>query len=736
LSQSSQSSLRRVEASRATLPIYAAALGISAFLLFWVQPLVAKMLLPLLGGAPAVWNTAMMFFQIMLLLGYLYAHVLSRHVAAARQPWVHAAVVLGAIAFLPVAIGADVPPTDSSPIAWLLGRLALSVGLPFFALSASAPLLQSWFNRTSHITAADPYFLYVASNLGSLLALVAFPVLIEPWLPLELQSRLWLGLYFILVVSIALCAAFMQTRAGTKAPEPTPSVCSPLPWRERLAWVALAFVPSSLLLGVTSYVMMDVASAPLLWLLPLALYLLSFVIVFARRPLIGLAFSLRGQAIGMSTLLLLFVLPYPPLGVSIAAHFATFFLTALVCHGALAARRPAAAHLTEFYLWISIGGALGGVFNALIAPVLFSSTYEYPLVLVLACLLRQAAASPPKPAWSDLLAPLAILASMVALIVLWTDIVALGWQLLALNLVLVVTAVFCLSDRAVRYGLAVAAVVVPVTVARSAEGVLETKRSFFGVSRVVSDRQAPLVNLVHGTVLHGAEFKDPARWRDEVLYYHPAGPIGQFFTRLRAARPAPQRVGVAGLGTGALACYARPDEAWIFFEIDPVVEALARDTRYFHYLEQCGERAKVVLGDARLSLAAERSDRYDVLVLDAFSSDAIPTHLMTREALRLYFRRLAENGVLLVNISNRHLDLWPMLDAAARDLGLARRRQFFVPSAQQASHHAIASDWVVMARGDGELAFLRGLPWSRSASTRGARPWTDDFSNILGVIRW
>src|SRR5579862_43594 len=590
------------------VPLYAATLFVSALLLFWVQPLIAKMMLPLLGGAPAVWNTAMMFFQLVLLAGYGYAHLLTRAVAPNRQAWIHGAVLVAAVAALPFAVGGEVPPTDAaSPVValWLVGRLSVIVGLPFFALSASAPLLQSWFTRSGQPAAEDPYFLYAASNLGSLVALLAFPLVLEPLTTLSLQSRLWTGVFAVLMAMVLACAVVAR-RASPRYGEGPAAIGvttgTVAHWRARALWIGLAFVPSSLLLGVTSYITTDVASAPLLWVIPLALYLLSFVVTFARRPPIRPSWALTGQAASITIVLVLLMIPTPPLRLVIPAHYLAFFFIALVCHGMLAARRPAAARLTEFYFYLSLGGALGGVFNALLAPILFSSSYEYPLVLILSCALRGASGPAVRPNKMDFLLPLAVLAAVVALIAGWSGLGVIEPAVVTVALLVIALAVFSLGNRALRFALAVAAVLVPTTLDRSTEGVLEQERSFFGVHRVLVDRAAPMLDLAHGTTLHGAELTDPAQWRTEVRYYYAGGPIGQFFARLRAVHPGPQRVSVTGLGTGALSCYALAGEPWTFYEIDPVVVRIAHDTRYFHYLEQCGGSTTIVLGDARLSL--------------------------------------------------------------------------------------------------------------------------------------
>jgi spermidine synthase len=717
-----------------TLPLYAATLFTSALLLFWIQPLVAKMMLPLLGGAPAVWNTAMMVFQLLLLAGYGYAHLLSSRIRPAHQPWVHGVVVLAAFAVLPVAIGDAQPSADASPILWLTLRLLACVGLPFFALSASAPLLQSWFARSGHHSADDPYFLYGASNLGSLLALVAFPLLLEPWLTLGVQSRLWMALYGLLIVLVGACA--LSSAGGARSePLSLPGAADgSVTLGQRLHWIALAFVPSSLLLGVTTFITTDVAAAPLLWVVPLALYLLSFVFAFARQPPVRPGWLAIGQAVGTCVVVLMFVLPTKALAATMAVHYAAFFVTALMCHAVLAAHRPAAAGLTSFYVYISLGGALGGIFNALLAPLLFSSSYEYPLMLVIACLLRPAAMRQAR-GLVDLVGPLALLVGMLALIRYWAALAALSPVALAAAVLAVPAAVFALSGRALRFALAVAAVLAPVVATRSIEGVIYQERSFFGVNRVKLDQESQTVDLMHGTTVHGAEFLDRAHWREPLSYYAREGPIGQLFAAWREVWPGPRQIAVVGLGTGALACYARPSDAWTFYEIDPAVEHIARDTRFFHYLESCGVAAKVVLGDGRLSLRSA-SRRYDALILDAFSSDAIPLHLLTREAVLLYFDHVVDNGLVVLHISNKHLELAPMLKALARDLDLAERHELFMPPPTAAASAVSTSEWVVLARREADLAFLGGAPlWGVDTSSRVVQPWTDDFSNILGVMR-
>jgi spermidine synthase len=719
------------------MPVFAAAIFTSAFLLFWVQPLFAKMILPLLGGAPSVWNTAMMFFQLVLLAGYGYAHLLTRRVDSLRwQIVIHGVVVAIGLAFLPFALGRDVtPPTDHSPVLWLVGVLAISVGWPFFALSASAPLLQAWFARAGHKASRDPYFLYAASNAGSLLALLLFPVLLEPELTLAGQAATWragyIGLLLLLVVTAVL---LLRAKSGVTVPENAAAPAAS--WTQRLIWVALAFVPSSLLLGVTTHITTDIASAPLFWVVPFALYLLSFIIVFAR-PL-NMDWVLMAQGAGavtvavMTILVLAFGLGGTVL-LTVGIHLSAFFATALMCHGELARRRPPASGLTTFYFCMSIGGALGGIFNALLAPALFHSDIEYFLALVAACLLRGLVKHDLRDyRVGDSLYPL-LLGLAVALVV-WcfsdnAPFALMGRMLFLLPCAL---ALYWFSERSLRFALGIAVVMGGAFFVRSSVDVLHTERSFFGINKVKLLEEDRKVGLVHGTTIHGTEFTDPKRRREPLSYYARSGPAGQMFAHGRAY----PRAALIGLGTGALACYRKSGEDWTFFEIDGAVERIARDTRYFHYLSQCGG-AKVVLGDGRLSLNKAPDRSYDLIVIDAFSSDAIPTHLLTREALALYLRKLRPGGVVLFNLSNKYLELGPVLSNGVASVDAFARRQLYYPTPEESARGAAASEWMVIAADKATLDFLKSDErWQETQAQAGARPWTDDFSNIFRVIVW
>ncbi len=613
-------------ASSTPIILFGAASFLSAFLLFWVQPLYSKMILPLLGGSPSVWNTAMMFFQLMLLAGYGYAHFLTRWGASLRwQVGIHGAVLAFGLLFLPLAVSPSLaPPTGSTPIYWLVGLFAVSVGWPFFALSASAPLLQAWFARNRHRFSSDPYFLYSASNFGSLLALLSFPVLLEPRMALAGQSNAWTLGYECLLALFVIVGLFrlMDHEPARHVPIVARSISPAAPGlNQRLTWVALAFVPSSLLLGVTTYITTDIASVPLLWIVPLALYLMSFIVAFARNSISPAAWTLKLQAIAVVVVatLLMLLLIFGMRGSVIlvmGAHLLAFAATALVCHIELARRRPAAENLTSFYFCMSIGGAAGGVFNALVAPLIFSSDYEYYLALIAACALRSLAGNAHKPfSIFDMLGPLllAIAVAAMAYGVFHADRLGLVGRLVCV--IPCAVALYSFADRPLRFALGVAAVMGTTLVVHDSVGVLATERNFFGINKVKLSDDGRETALIHGTTMHGTEFTDPALQREPLAYYARSGPVGQIFA-LSAPRP---NVAVIGLGAGALACYRRPGDSWTFFEIDSAVEQIARDTRYFHYLADCGGNSRVVIGDGRLSLKRIPDAQYDLIVIDAFS---------------------------------------------------------------------------------------------------------------------
>ena len=721
----------------------------SAFLLFWVEPLFAKLVLPLLGGSPAVWNTCLMFFQAMLLLGYLYAHVSSRYLDARRQTLMHVGLLALALLSLPVAIPAGwTPPATGNVIPWLLRLLAISVGVPFLVLAATAPLLQRWLSNLDHPAAKNPYMLYAASNAGSLLGLLSFPVVMEPNLRLGEQSRLWSAGYLAALVLIASCAwiVWRRSRSGASHPadvESTPDASLAPTWSDRARWIILSFVPSSLLLGVTTYLSTDVAAVPLLWVVPLALYLTTFIIVFARRSRERMKPAAVIHAVLVTTLILIVFWDADiDLRWEYLLHLSVFAATALVLHGELAALRPSPSHLTEFYLWMAFGGALGGAFNALAAPVLFNSIREYMLVLILACVLR--------PSWrsrlDDFLSRGGVPSIFTALIpalllaIFWKD--ARGHEILGISAKVILSVlagaiVVVMSSNTLRFGVSIAAIfIIGHTVVQRPPGALFEDRSFFGAYRV--ERAAGPANfLTHGTTIHGAQFLDEKRRRQPVTYYHPNGPAGQLFAGLQGRFPN-NKIGAVGLGAGSLICYSKPGEEWTFFEIDPLVERISRNTKYFTFLKDCAVKPKVVIGDARLTLARQPEHRFGLLIIDAFSSDAIPVHLLTREAFEVYKRALDEHGVLFVHISNQRLDLEPVVAALAKDAGMVALLNEYLPNrAREDKDLDYAADWVALARRREDLGPLandrRWRPLKRGGFPRS---WTDDYSDILSIVKW
>ena len=729
--------IKRRAAGSVLLASFTASLFLSAFLLFSVQPVVSRMLLPRLGGSPAVWNTCVCFFQAALLLGYGYAHFVAGRLQPRAQLALHGLVLASGLAVLPLSLGVDAPPTDAAPIGWLLMRLALAVGAPFIALAATAPLLQHWFSLTTHPQAADPYFLYVASNSGSLLALLSYPVLIETTLDLSGQAHLWSAGFAATAAAVLACGITAQRQA---APVPTPATVAAMEAltsnAERLRWVALAFVPSALMLAVTTYITTDIAATPLFWVVPLAIYIGTFILAFARRQFVRLRILLVLQGMALAAAGVVGMTGTTNAAGLIIA-ISAFTLTAAVCHTELAQRRPDVGRLTGYYLLISVGGALGGVFSALLAPVLFLGPWEYPLLLIAACLVRP----PPLPArrwenWAirgDLLLPVGLTALAIAL--LWAASPA-GPEALrpAARVVSIVApgaALLWFAKRRVRLAMALAGFLLfPALV--DASDTLIMARSFFGVHRVRRLPNEDLVVLQHGTTVHGMQSIRPGEELTPVGYYDRTGPFGRLFAALgRRALPI-TAVSVLGLGTGMLACYARAGEDWTFREIDRVVERIARDERWFHFVAGCGNHPAVVLGDARLTLASDTAARYDLVIVDVFSSDSVPVHMLTREALALYFARLKPDGIVLFHVSNRYLDLTPVVARLAADAG-APVRHLLVPPIG-AARRRIGAEVVAVAAPGGELDALAADGWD--VPTPGPVLWTDQRSDILGVIRW
>jgi hypothetical protein len=720
--------------------MFAVTLFASALLLFAVQPMFTKMVLPMLGGAPAVWSVAMVFFQGALLIGYAYAHLLARTLGVGQAALVHLGVLAAAALTLPIGIahGFDAPPSTGVGL-WLVALFAVSIGLPFVALSASAPLLQSWFAASGHAQARNPYVLYAASNLGSFAALLAYPLALESLLAVRVQAWVWSVGFAGLAIMVALAA--MIAARGSRVMVRAATAQRPS-WRDRAVWAALAAIPAGLVIAVTAYISTDIAAAPLLWVLPLALYLLTFVAVFREKP-------------WFSPDLVIKIVPFlvAPLAItllggdreywlaSMALNLLALFVLALACHGEVYARRPAPALLTEFYLWTSLGGVIGGVFAGLLAPHLFNTTYEYPILVTAAVLALPGALHGPLREFLWRISPaiaVALLASFLYFGIGLRIPAGLGVGLQVALVVLVALMLLQRHDVARFAALAVCAFIIT-GLWQPGLRLIEETRSFFGVHRVVETITGTHRLLVHGNTIHGAERMreadgTPRTGRPEPLtYYYFGGPISEVTAAARAAAGKLGNVAVVGLGAGSMACHRKDGETWTFFEIDPEVVRLARDPNMFRFLASCAPDAPIVLGDARLTLATS-PQQFDLIVLDAFSSDAIPTHLLTREALRGYLAHLAPHGMLLMHISNRHLELARVVAAVGATEGLIslvktdRNEIDFINDLRAAAMVA------VLARNEGDFGTLLGADGWERTEAGAVVAWTDDYSDIIGAM--
>lgn len=726
--------------------LFAGTLFVSALLMFALQPMFGKLLLPLLGGTPAVWNTCMVFYQTLLFGGYLYAHWLSHNVEGQRQIQIHTALLVFSLFALPVALPSDpTPPTEGNPTLWLIWTLFLAIGLPFFVVSTTAPLLQKWFSHLGHHSSDDPYYLYAASNAGSLLALLSYPFLIEPNIGLAEQRLFWSVGYGLLGALILFCAltlwrswpeAAEEEQQESTEPEPAEALAT----SQQLHWLALALVPSSLLLGLTQYISTDIAAVPLLWILPLTLYLLSFILVFSKwadkiqpvmlaaQPavlLVFIAYSFINPA----------VLPY---WLDLVLHCLAFFLAVMVCHGELAKHRPHTRHLTRYYLVMSFAGMLGGLFNTFVAPFVFNAVYEYPIMIVAALLLRPGFF---QGRWLlQAIFPITLLITGLSLYAS-SDNLFDYLDLIGGALILLAGLTYSVRHSPFGLGLLTAVILVfSIGLHSMASSTLYQERSFFGVlsvrETIIPDenkRPEKVHEIYHGTTKHGAERLIASHITTPLTYYSRPGPIGQLFAEFDGENQN-WRIGAVGLGAGALACYSKPGQDWLFYEIDPLVVQVAQDKTWFHYLERCNPQAQMIVGDARLSLDKEADHSFDLLIMDAFSSDAVPTHLLTREAIELYFSKLKDGGLLAFHITNRHLALKNVLADHADHLHLAGLLQEFKTDGSLPL--VVNTDWVVLSKQPQRLQALQQSRlghWQKLPLTFGLQPWTDDFTHIIGI---
>jgi hypothetical protein len=759
---------------------YTATTFLSALLLFAIQPLFAKMVLPVLGGSPSVWAVAVFFFQLALLVGYCYAHLLIAKAPPRATGYIHLCVCLVALVCLPIGLpsGWSEPP-PGQPYFWQIGLFTVAIGLPFLAVAANAPLLQAWFARTGHPHANDPYFLYAASNLGSLIALLAYPFVLEPAFGLKALSGFWaigflllmaaLGGVFLLMLrsaaTIGAEATVAQSQAQDAADRPS--------WPDRLGWVGLALVPSALLTAFTTHVTTDVASAPLLWVLPLSLYLLTFVIVFRDRLLIPRQLLLALHLISVAAALwALSQTKHESWGVMALTGVCVFFLSAMVAHRTLYEARPSARYLTEFYLWMALGGALGGLSAALIAPRIFTEVFEYPLLLALSMACRPGVFSVAAMR-RGVGSAASLLGYVLPIPASWRtpelttkdkERLLMAWLLFAAGLLIIYWVPWAIPRLGIRtadwgttpvvVGILVAVLVLdffspprqllaallvfcaliwlPSGVKRG-----EAQRSYFGVYRVQTSSDGMYHTLIHGTTLHGAQrirndLDELVNDTKPATYYYPGSPMAQTIAIVRErVGEGKGRYGVTGLGSGSLACHSKPGESWRFFEIDPVIIGIASNPEYFTFLKTCQPQPDIVLGDARLTIAKEKNESFDLIIVDAFSSDAVPVHLMTAEAIRLYLDKVTENGIVLLHISNRYLDLDSVLGATIKKVPDAYGMLISDDTAD-GSYAQSTSTVALFAKSEEALEPFRQLETVSELDSGGLKPWTDDYSDILG----
>lgn len=663
------------------VPAAAGSIFLSAFLLFLLEPLIAKRILPWFGGSSAVWSVCLVFYQVALLAGYCYAQLLNRLRSQTRQIAIHVSLLVLALFLLPIGPTARWQPGPGSPPAWqILEMLTATIGLPFLILSATSPLLQAWLARSGH---AAPYRLFALSNFASLAALLAYPLAIEPNFDSTQQSLYW-SAGFVLFALI--CTSFtLSTRRVRITPEEQHG--EPAPTSRKLYWIALSACASMLLLSITNQIDENVAAVPLLWVLPLAVYLISFIVAFSSAGLYPRSWWPRVLAFGLAVVAYAAydIAAVLPMQISIPVYLAGLLIACIFCQGELYQLRPPKGQLTGFYLAIAAGGALGAIFVGLIAPQIFGGIYELPVSLTFT-------------------AALALLSN-------WES----GWgaRVLWAGVTVCMAAVLVLNWQAYT------------------QNSLALKRSFYGSLRVVqSPRAGPdqIRTLFHGTVQHGAEFLEPARQMLPTTYYAPDSGIGIVLNDWPAGA---KRVGIVGLGAGTLAAYGQPGDAFTFYEINPQVIQLAWE--YFYFLRKSKAAIEIVPGDARLSIQRANVQPYDVMVLDAFSGDAIPVHLLTKEAMSLYVHRLTPMGVMAFHVSNNFLDLEPVVRQLAQAFGYPC---ITVRNHADADGHVLASEWVLVTKNTSLLQNEALRVHAVAPSHRiGLRMWTDGYNSLLPILK-
>lgn len=779
--------------------VFSLTLLVSSFLLFLVQPMIGRMLLPSLGGTPAVWNACVLFFQAILLGGYAWAHYGPPKLGVRNHMLVHLALLAGVCFLLPMQFVEDwAVPVDGNPLGWLIGQLVLCVGLPFFVISSSAPLLQRWFGLLGDDGDSEPWFLYAISNTGSLVALVSYPFLFERYFGLTDQGWFWAFGFMLLAILFIVCGIvtlkFAPDERLTRSTSEQLSLdedSGPLQWSQRLRYIILAAIPSSLMLGVTTIVSTDVGSFPLMWSIPLALYLLTFVFVFAKRTLIPHQWLIYVLPILLLLMPLISLIDAGRNPIQlIAIHFGVFFIVAMVCHGELSRRRPPVSQLTEFYLMMSIGGVVGGAFNTLIAPIAFDGIFEYPLMLIAACWILPMRRSQAVDGQSSkdfyrgsrsihgIAKQIGVQPFLVAacLAVAWLILGAVEVPTLArivLGFGIPAAVCYTIIESPKRFAICYTCLALACPGLMSIREVISKERGFFGVNEVALIEDGQFRILINGQTIHGKQRTDQASNPDPLSYFHKDGPIGDVFELYGTEQT---QFATVGLGIGSLAAYCQPGQTLDFFEIDPVVCKIAQDERYFNFLSSAQGEVNLILGDARIQLdliresmvnasnsksrpaitpvgyspvKANNSDRevegssgnrnyvYDLMIMDAFGSDAVPIHLMTVEAVRLYLELLKEDGLLVFHVSSKFIDFEPLGVGISEHFGLSSAIKVDLPSSAEQEMGRNPCIYIVMSR-DGDLVseFLEsGRGWREMDSSE-KLIWTDEHANVLDLMKW
>jgi len=715
-----------------------------SFLLFLVQPMIARMALPRLGRAPAVWNSAMLVYQALLLAGYAYAHRLTQ-TSPRRQAIIHIILFAVAILWLPIGLANLQPPADGSPIFWVPWLLIASIGPLFFVVAAQAPLMQRWYSMSGN--QGEPYALYAASNIGSFGGLIAYPILVEPFTTLQSQKWIWSGIYLALMALVGICAIQIWRTAGANT-TPTEAAANeaPIGWRRRLYWIILAAVPSGLMLSTTSHLTTDLMAMPLIWVIPLGIYLLSFSVAFADNQKPAYWISRFAPIVLIVSAAFVFVVWGKAAIGGLTASLSLLFIVAVALHNEMYRTRPAPAQLTSFYLMMSVGGVLGGFFCAIVAPLLFDWTWEHPILILMAAALLPAIPLLRLNENDKRLPLIMVVIGMIALalglfggisepvessftkILLAATIMTLGIAVAGFRIPFLLAVAGLLTINGGWY-----------SVQQSLDGV--RMRSYFGTYTVNASESGRVRWLNHGTTMHGMQLlDDPTR---PISYYPDTSGVGIAMLNAPRLYGPEASIGVVGLGTGTLACYRRPGQYWQFFEIDPLVIEIARERKIFSFLEKCAPDVPITLGDARLTLAAVPEGKFDILALDAFSSDSIPLHLLTKEAFATYRKALKPDGILLVHISNRYIDLNPVVAAEAKANGWSAALRHDSPTEQLINRGNRASQWIALSRDPAKLAELTGKidkvksryynseQWLQLDAPGKTSPWTDDYASVL-----